>query len=403
MANVEKLRKDFPILNSKNAPIYFDNACNTLRPRQVLDVMNEYYEDFPSCVGRSHHKLSQLATQKVDAARKQLQNFVGAKKSSEIIFTRNATEGFNLIANSLDFEKNDIIVNSDKEHNSNLVPWLVIEQKKGLKRVMTTSNTDNTFDVEAFEQMMNKGVKLVSIVETSNMDGVTNPIKKIAKIAHDYGALVLVDGAQSTPHFETNVKNSGVDFMAFSAHKMLGPSGMGALYINQKHEDSLAPFIVGGDTVSDTTYEQAIFEKPPKKFEAGLQNYAGIIGFGAAANYLKKRVGFSTIKKQDLAINNLITDKLLEHNATIIGPKDAKERSGIVSFYLQGLDNHQLAMMLDKSANIAVRSGVHCVHSWFNAHKLDGSVRVSSYFYNTIKEAQKFNDALDKVLKVMIK
>ena len=244
-------------------------------------------------------------------------------------------------------------------------------------------------------------VRLVSFGYTSNLDGVTIPAEEIIKKAHRSGALVMLDAAQAAPHRKINVKTLDVDFLALSGHKMLGPSGTGVLYGKYQLLERMEPFLVGGDTVASSTYDTCEFLPPPEKFEAGLQDYAGIMGMGAAAKYLQD-VGFEAIQKQELLINECITTEIKDiPGLKLIGPADPKLRGGIVSFTIEGIDSHRIALMLDQMANIMVRSGQHCVHSWFNAHHIQGSVRASAYFYNTLEEAVLFAANLKKIRKVL--
>lgn len=396
--NLEKIRRDFPIL--EKGIIYFDNAAMTLKPDQVIRAMDDYYCNMSSVSARSVHKLAIQTQRACEEARKKVQKFLGAKKTEEIVWTRNTTEAINLVANSLGLKKGDVVLGTDKEHNSNLLPWLVLSKKTGIKHDVVKSKEGNTFDLGAFEDKMSKQVKLVSMVHISNLDGVTNPAKEIIKIAHDHGALVLLDGAQSVPHKEVSVKKLDVDFMAFSIHKMCGPTGMGVLYAKSRLLEKLEPFLVGGDTVQNSTYNSFELLKPPEKFEAGLQNYAGIIGSGAAVDYLAK-IGMANIEKQELEVNKTITEELSGlDEISLIGPKDPEKRSGIYSFWVKGMDHHDIALMLSETGNVMVRSGQHCVHSWFNAHSLPGSVRASLYFYNTKEEASVFAEKLKEVLKL---
>src|SRR3989337_451328 len=336
--DIQKIRLDFPVLAKKwngKYPIYFDNACMTLKPKQVMDAMDEYYTDYPVCGGRSLHRMAKQVDEKVVQSREKLQKFLGAERPEEIIFMRNTTEGLNLVANSLDLKKGDIVLTTDKEHNSNLIPWQVQAEKKGIRHVVVPSAPDNTFDIDKFESLMNKNVRLVSMVQTANLDGYTIPAKEIIKIAHDHGALVMLDGALSAPHKPVDVRALDVDLFALSVHKMLGPSGMGVLYGKQHILEELSPFIVGGDTVSDSTYESAKFLQAPEKFEAGLQNYAGIIGSGAAVEYLE-RVGLSNIAEHEMRLNRIITDGIKNiPGLKIIGPHDPEKRGGIISFTLE--------------------------------------------------------------------
>jgi cysteine desulfurase/selenocysteine lyase len=301
----------------------------------------------------------------------------------------------------LDFQKDDVVLISDKEHNSNLIPWQILAKKKGIILKIVPSQEDNTFDLQAFEKLLDKKVKLVSFGQTSNLDGVSIPAAEIIKKAHQNGSLVFLDAAQTVPHQRINVKALDVDFMAFSGHKMLGPSGTGVLYGKYQLLEQLEPFLVGGDTVLSSTYDSCQFLPPPEKFEAGLQDYAGMMGLGAAVNYLVG-TGFEAVEKQEQLLNEYITAEIKSiPKLKLIGPADPKRRGGIVSFYIEGVDSHRIALMLDQMANIMVRSGQHCVHSWFNAHQLKGSVRASLYFYNTQEEAMLFVNSLKKIGKVL--
>jgi cysteine desulfurase/selenocysteine lyase len=404
--DIQKIRSDFPALWKKwnnKYPIYFDNACMTLKPKQVMDAMNEYYNEYPVCGGRSIHKMAKKVDEKVTEAREKFQKFLGASCPEEIIFTRNTTEGLNLVANSLELKKGDIVLTTDREHNSNLIPWQIQAHKRGIKHMVVYSNPDNTFNLPQFEEIMskNRNVRLVSMVHTANLDGYTIPAKVIIKIAHDHGALVMLDGAQSAPHKPVDMKALDVDFFALSVHKMAGPTGMGVLYGKHDLLEELAPFIVGGDTVSDTTYDGAKFLPPPEKFEAGLQNYAGIIGSGAAVDYLNN-IGLSNIEEHEKRLNTIITNGIKNMpGLKIIGPQKPELRGGIIAFTVElpkGGDAHDIALVLDETENIEVRSGAFCVHSWFNYRKCEAAVRASLYLYNTEEEAQKFIDVLGKTI-----
>ena len=375
----------------------------TLKPKLVINAMNEYYNEYPVCGGRSIHKMAKKVDEKVTQAREKFRKFLGASCPEEIIFTRNTTEGLNLVANSLDFKKGDIVLTTDREHNSNLIPWQVQAHKRGIKHIVVYSNPDNTFDLDAFSGLFDKhkNIRLVSMVHTANLDGYTIPAREIIKTSHDHGALVMLDGAQSAPHKHVDVKALDVDFFAISAHKMAGPTGVGVLYGKHHLLEEIAPFIVGGDTVSDTTYEGAKFLPPPEKFEAGLQDYAGIIGSGAAVDYTGS-VGLSNIEEHEKRINTIITNGIKDMpGLRIIGPEDPNLRGGIISFTVKlpkGGDAHDIALILDETENIEVRSGAFCVHSWFNYRKCEAAVRASLYLYNTEEEAKKFVDTLGKTI-----
>jgi cysteine desulfurase/selenocysteine lyase len=397
-------RNDFPLLITKanqKPLVYLDTACQSLRPAAVIQAVTGYYTEESACAGRSMHHLAEAVTRHVAQARGLIAKHLNAGRSEEIIFTRNTTEAINLVANSLGLKNGDVVLISDKEHNSNLIPWQLLARRSGVTVKVVPSLPDNTFDLEAFERLLNDHVKLVSMVYTSNLDGVTFPAREIVKMAHRQGALVLVDAAQAAPHQRIDVKSLDVDFLAFSGHKMLGPSGTGILYGKYKLLEKLSPFLVGGETVSSSTYDSCEFLPPPEKFEAGLQDYAGIIGLGAAVKYLDE-LGFDAIQKQELFLNEYITRETKDIDGLhIIGPADARLRGGIFSFYIDRLDHHRIALMLDQMAGIIVRSGQHCVHSWFHARDIPGSVRASLYFYNTLEEAESFVTNLRKIRKVL--
>jgi cysteine desulfurase/selenocysteine lyase len=401
--DIRKIRQDFPILqgNGKKSVVYFDTACQSLRPDSVIDAINRYYESSSACGGRSMHHLAEEVSREVDQARGIIAKFINASRKEEVVFQRNTTEGINLVANSLNFQAGDVILISDKEHNSNLIPWQRLARRAGIQVKIIPSNPDNTFNLDAYQKLLDGHVRLVSIGYTSNLDGTTIPASEVVKLAHRNGSLVLLDAAQTIPHIPVNVKNLDVDFLAFSGHKMLGPSGTGVLYARYALLDEMEPFLVGGDTVSISTYDSCEFLPPPEKFEAGLQDYAGIMGLGAAARYLQG-VGYDAIQKQERLINECITQGIAGvPGLKIIGPADPHLRGGITTFYIEGVDSHRVALMLDQMVGILVRSGQHCVHSWFSAHQVLGSVRSSAYFYNTLEEAELLVSSLQKIRKVL--
>lgn len=380
----------------------------TLKPKQVKDAMNEYYDNFPACGGhgRSVHWFAKEVEEKTHKARKTMQRFINAKKEEEIVWTKNTTEGINLIANSFPLKRGDIVLTTDKEHNSNLLPWQVLAKRKGIKHKIVPSNKDNTFNIENFKKMLTKEVKLVSMVHLSNLDGVSIPVEEIAKICHENKVKILIDGAQSTPHKKIDIQKLNVDFFVFSVHKMLGPT-IGVLYGKEEELKNLGTFLVGGDTVRDTFYNREPgWLEPPYKFEAGLQNYAGQIGAGASAKYLMN-IGMEEISLHEKQLNKYITERLLKYEeVNIIGPKNSELRSGIFSFRLakNGKDiisPSEIAQILDENLNIMIRAGSHCVHSWFNAQGIgvSGSARASLYLYNTKEECDIFIDGIEKIIK----
>lgn len=398
--NVNKIREDFPVLKREingKPIIYFDNACQTLKPLQVINAMNQYYYEFSACGGRSAHRLGVEVTMRCDEAREKVQRFLNASSPREIVFTKNSTESINTVARGLELKEGDIVITTDKEHNSNFVPWQVLKREKGILHLIVKSNDDGTFNIESFEESMSKRVKLVSMSHTSNLDGVTIPAEDVIKIAHDYNALVMLDGAQSAPHRRVDVKRMDVDFFALSVHKMCGPTGMGILYSKEEWLEQLKPLTTGGGAVEMVEYEKVKFLKAPEKFEAGLQNYAGIIGTGSAIDYLEK-IGMDNIERHEIKLNRIITKEMESiQRVKLLGPKEPMLRGGNISFNVDGMNAHDVAMLFDGLSNVMLRSGMQCVHAWFDAHNIKGSVRASVYIYNTEEECKIFIDTLKKI------
>ncbi len=375
--NVDKIREDFPVLQKHT---YLDSACMSLKPKQVVEAMNEYFYEFPACGERSSHKLGKRVTEEVETARKKIAKFVGAKPE-EIVFTKNTTEGLNLAANALKLEKNDTVVTSDKEHNSNLLPWLKFNHD-----FVNTKSGQLDLDLPKAE--------VVSLVHTSNIDGVSFPVKELGKIAHDNGSVFVVDGAQSAPHKEIDVKKLNCDIFAFSGHKMLGPS-IGAVYVSKDLD--LDNFLVGGGTVANVNDGKPTFLPIPEAFEAGLQNYAGIIGFRAAVEYLEK-IGMKNIEKHEAGLNKLATEQISQIEKVSI-LHESQDRSGIISMIIEGVKSTEASLMFD-SHGVLLRGGHHCCHNWFNKNKLDGTVRASLYLYNNQSDVEKLIEAAKKVAQL---
>lgn len=376
MDRLLKTRGDFP--STKNKIIYFDSACQSLRPKHVIEAIKDYYENYPACASRSAHQWARKVTEKIWQTRQKIAKFINAKKPEEIIFTRNTTEGINLVAYCL---KPKRVLTTDKEHNSNLLPWQVLKCEHRICR----------FDLADFAQKA-KDVDLISVVYTSNLDGTTIKLNQIKK----NNALLLVDGAQFVPHRRIDVQKLDLDFLAFSGHKMLGPSGIGVLYAKKELLEKMPVFMTGGETARWTTYKEHEFLPAPEKFEPGLQNYAGIIGLNAAVDYLDKII--DQIPEYEFELNKLATEGLKKLPVKILGPIEPEQRGSIISFYSEKMSSHQIALMLDEIANIAVRSGQFCCHSWFNANNIKDAVRLSFYFYNSKEEIKIFVETLKKIL-----
>jgi cysteine desulfurase / selenocysteine lyase len=396
LLNTKKIRQDFPLFKRKingKKIIYFDSACMSLKPKQVIEKISEYYSKMSACAGRSNHTLGNEVTFAVEQSRKTIQKFIKAKSNKEIIFTKNTTESINLVANSFGLKKGDKILLSDKEHNSGLLPFQKLLKNKIKLDFFEFGNEED------FKEKI-KNTKLVSFIDSSNIDGTTQNSKKLINIAHEFGTKVLIDGAQTIPHKKINIQKIDADFLAFSGHKMLGPTGTGILYGKEELLKKMDQFIVGGETVKNSTYSKNEIEDLPHKFEGGLQNYAGIIGLGEAINYLTK-IGMNNIYEHEKKLNKMITkefENLEENKITIISNK--KERGGIISFNINGFNTHDVAGILNESSNIMVRTGNHCCHSWFNAHKINGSIRASFYLYNTKEECKKLIEEIKNIINL---
>lgn len=402
--DVERVRRDFPIFRRpfpNGRLVYLDNACTSLKPSVVIDEVLQYYRDYPVCGGRSIHRLGHEVTARVEAARRRLAQFVNAPDPTHVVFTKNTTEAINLVAHGLSWKKGDVVVTTDKEHNSNWVPWLQLRKTHGIDVRAVSSTPEGRFDEAAMERILRDAgdrLRLVSVVHTSNADGVTIPLARVAKLAHEFGALVLSDSAQFLPHHPTDVRRLGVDFLAGSGHKMLGPSGLGFLWGASPALDELGPFQLGGGTVKGSSAEDYEWHDLPMRFEAGLQNYAALCSLPAALDYLSG-VGWEEIEAHDVDLNRYATKRLEElGSAKIYGP-GPEDRGSILPFNVEGVDSHDVALFLDEQANVAIRSGAHCVNSYFGRRGLNGWARASFYLYNTRQDVETFAEGLGALAK----
>jgi cysteine desulfurase/selenocysteine lyase len=398
--------------------------------------MNDYYTGFPGCGGaRSRHWFAAEVTDRIEGnpekcikgSRAIIKEFVNARLEKEIIFTQNTSHAINIVALGFKYKPGDIVLLTDKEHNSNLLPWLRLQKKGLIKVAHVDTEKDDTFDLDGFRRMLDSHkIALVSMAFTSNLTGYTIPAGEIIKLAHRYGAKVLLDAAQTASHRAIDVQDLDVDFLAFSVHKMCGPRGVGVLYGKQEllgralHEeddpaDAIAPCLLGGGTVGDTTYNTYSLLEPPERFEVGVQNYPGQIAAGTAVEYLRQ-IGMGRINSQMNRLNTFLTQELLKHYGDtgwfrIIGPEDASKRAGILTFEVRRPNAVGIAEELSEKANIMIRDGVFCVHSYLNyiygqgwmrprlpaEHRM--TYRVSLYFYNTLQECRVFLDTLQKIFK----
>jgi cysteine desulfurase/selenocysteine lyase len=436
---LNKNRDDFPSLerlrNSK-PPVYMDSACTTLVPKQVIDAVSRYYSDYPACGGRrSHHWFAEEVTQRIEGnsedgvkgTRLSIAEFIKAESEKEIIFTLNTTHAINTVALGFKFNPGDVVLLTNREHNSNLLPWLRLQKSGIIKVDHTGADKENNFDLEEFESQFKRNrVRLVSMAYTSNVTGVTLPAKEIISIAHRYGARVLLDGAQTVPHQKVDVRALDVDFLAFSLHKMCGPRGVGVLYVkkdllgrgDEEMEagfDGIEPIILGGGTAEDTTYDSYRLLEGPERFEAGIQNYAGLIASRAVVEYLQE-IGLEQITTHEAQLNDYLTRVLLDRYGdtgwfNIVGPREAYLRGGILTFEVRRPNALGIANELDAKNNIMIRDGVFCAHSYFNQqfglnwthprshHDHRMIYRVSLYLYNTIEECDVFLETLDEIFK----
>lgn len=392
----DKVRQDFPTVRKKLG-IYMDSACQSLRPDCVIEAMNDYYENYPACGGRSVHSMATKVSLAVDETRETLASFFGTEDPDCYIFTKNCTEGLNTAAYGLGLGKGDVVVTTDAEHNSNHVPWMHLRDTMGVERRMSRSKEDGSFDIESFQRCMDSKVKVVSVQHCNNVTGCTVPIRAVTEIAHDYGALVMVDGAQAAPHMPVDLKKADVDIYCTSIHKMLGPTGMGVMYGKREVLERLHPMTLGGGTVGLATYDSVNLAPIPDRFEAGLHNYAGIIGTKAALDYLS-RIGMDEIERWDTALMRRLMSGLEDiGNLHPVGPTDPNRRGSVFSFNIDGLGAHDIAMMLDSMAGVMIRSGMHCAHPFYVSRGIDGSARASVYLYNSLGEMDVFTDTVRNI------
>ena len=402
--NVPAIRRRFPALRTTDGgrpPAYLDSACLSLVPQEVLSAMEEYYTRYPGCAGRSLHRYAEEVGRRYEEAREAYARFFGRRDPRGVVFQRNATEAINLVGQGLPWRRGDRVLVSDREHNSNLVVWQRLAEERGIRLESFALPEASAFDAEQFEEALARGVKLVSVFHTSNLDGRTLPLGEIVERAHDRGARVLVDGCQAAPHLRVDLDRLGVDAYAVSAHKMLGPTGVGALLATGELLADVRPLVLGGETVEWTTLDAHALRPAPHRFEAGLQNYAGVLGARAALAFLE-RVGLEEVERQQLAVNREVGRELTgERRVHVLGPEGASDRPSIFAFTLDGVDPHDAAVYLDEGHGVLVRSGRHCVHSYYAARGLSGNVRASFYLYNDRGEARALAAGVRELLELV--
>ena len=401
---VENWRKDFPILDQKingHDLVYLDNAATTQKPNSVIETISRYYSEINSNIHRGVHTLSQLATDEYEDTRKKAQQLLNAKSLSEIIFTRGTTEAINLIVSSWggsELKAGDEVIISEMEHHSNIVPWQMICERTGAILKVIPMNDDGELLIDEYKKLINEKTKMVAVVHVSNALGTINPVKEIIKIAHDHGALVLLDGAQAVAHLAVDVQELDCDFYAFSGHKLYGPTGIGVLYGKEKLLEKMPPYQGGGDMIRMVTFEKTEYNDLPYKFEAGTPNIAGTIGLGAAIDYVSG-IGFDAINAHENTLLEYATEQLQEiAGFRAIGT--AKEKASVLSFVIKGIHPHDLGTILD-TEGIATRTGHHCAMPVMAHFKLPATARASFALYNTKQEVDILKAGLIKTMEVM--
>ena len=401
--DINKIRQDFPILSRKvnGYPfVYLDNAATSQKPKIVIDSIVDYYSNYNSNIHRGVHSVSQEATDGYESARQTIQTHFNAKYSHEIIFTSGTTHSINLVANGFEslLNSGDEIIISGLEHHSNIVPWQMMCEKNGAIIKVIPMNENGELNLPVFEELLCEKTKLVFVNHISNALGIINPIKKIIKKAHEFGAVVLIDGAQASSHFKTDLQDLDADFYTTSAHKLCGPTGVGMLYGKEKWLKKMPPYQGGGEMISTVTFKKTTYADLPHKFEAGTPNIAGVIGFGEAVNYLNK-IGFDNIKNHESSLLDYATKKLKTiPNIKIYG--DSLNKTSVISFNVGEIHAYDIGSILDKFG-IAVRTGQHCAQPIMDYYNISGTVRVSFSFYNTIEEIDHLYKSLLQAISML--
>lgn len=395
-------RNDFPLL-MQNKIIYIDNAATSQRPQCVIDAEGDFYKNYNANPLRGLYSLSVEATEVYENAREAVQKFIGAEKSNEIIFTRNTTESLNLVAYSYglsNVKKGDEIVVSMMEHHSDLLPWQMVAKTCGAELKFIECAKDGSIDLEKVKELITSRTKIVAMTQVSNVLGREYPVKEIAKLAHEKGAVMVVDGAQSTPHMRVDVTDLDADFFAFSGHKLLAPMGIGVLYGKEELLEKMPPFLSGGEMIDSVTRTSAVYAELPHKFEAGTVNAAGAAGLKAAIDYIEK-VGFDYIGEREIALTSRAIEKMKKiPHVNIIGSENADEHTGIVTFTIDNVHPHDISEIL-AADGIAVRAGHHCAQPLLTHLGLNSTARASFAFYNTEDEVDKFTDSVATIRERM--
>ena len=403
LKNIESIRNDFPILNTKvngNQLIYFDNAATSQTPNCVINSISDYYKNLNSNIHRGVHKLSQLATEKYEESRKKFKEHLNARSTSEIIFTPGTTHSINLISNGFTkfLNEGDEIIVSQLEHHSNIVPWQMLCEKTGAIMKVIPMNEKGDLVLSEFSALLGNKTKVVFVNHVSNALGTVNPIQTIIEKSHKAGAAVLIDGAQAAPHFEIDVRKLNVDFYVCSAHKLCGPTGVGVLYGKKEWLEKLPPYQGGGEMIDQVSFEKSTYADLPNKFEAGTPNISGVIASGIALDYINK-LGLTNIKEYEDYLLDYATSKLEEIDGIKIYG-ESKSKVSVISFNIANIHPYDIGSVID-NLGIAVRTGHHCAQPIMDYFDIPGTIRISFSFYNTIEEINILIDALKRASKML--
>lgn len=403
--DLEKIRSDFPILSREVRPgvplIYLDSTATSQKPMQVIAAMDDYYSHYNANIHRGIHTLAEEATAAYESARERIASFIGAKDPAEVIYTRNTTESINLVVNSWgrkNIVEGDLIVLTEMEHHSNLVPWLMLAEWTGARIEYISVSEDGLLEMESYHRLLEKQPKVVAFAHMSNVLGTINPAAEIIRLAHEAGAITVVDAAQSVPHFSVDVAALDADFYAFSSHKMCGPTGVGILYGKRALLEAMPPFLGGGDMIKRVRFDGFVANDLPHKFEAGTPSIAEAIGLGAAVDYLTE-IGMDKIAAHEHALTEYAIERLEEVPGVWIFGPPASEKGGVVSFTFEGVHAHDVAQILDEDG-VAVRAGHHCAMPLHEKFCVPATARASFYLYNSFAEVDKLIEAVYRVKEV---
>jgi len=406
MFDVDTIRKDFPILGREihgKKLVYLDNAATSQKPRSVIDAITRYYEEYNSNVHRGIHTLSEEATDGFEQARLKVARFIKAPSTRGVIFVRNTTEAINLVAQAWARKRlkpGDEILLSRMEHHSNLIPWQMVASETGAKLRFIHLNVNGTMNLSNIDELINDRTRLVAVSHMSNVLGTINPVRQLADLAHARGALMLADGAQSVPHMPVDVNELGCDFLAFSGHKMLGPTGTGVLWGRESVLEEMDPFMGGGSMILEVSCETATWNEIPQKFEAGTPDVAGAIGLGAAIDYLQQ-LGMENVRRHEVEVTTYALDRLSSvEDLMIFGPMDPEVRGGVISFNLLDVHPHDLGTILDQEG-VAIRAGHHCCQPLMKWLDVSATARASFYVYNRPDEVDALVSALNKAREML--